>query len=254
MTLHARTTEEVCPKRIWVLTVLTDDEDATGELPRGLAFHLARCPSCRSVADRLQRANSALAALGAAEAPHLFERAQQQTLQALRNGAALTGRANLSDDCDDVPLNIPIGNRYARLAVAASVAIIIAAGGLLSLRTPQQEPGAAHPPMAARPSAVHFGPAGEIRPLALAVDDHSLTVRSHPDESLTAAKQPFAEQPALPLCDSDNWPDQIMSGQHSCIPRNPWLRLPFRTRAAEELHRIDSPPSAVLSNPPSERR
>lgn len=254
MTPYTPATEEVCPKRIWVLTVLTEDEDAIGELPRGLAFHLARCSSCRAVADRLRRTNSALAALGAVEAPPLFERAQQQALQALRNGAALTGRVSLDDDCDEDPVRIRSGIGYARLATAASVAILIVAGGLWSLRTPRQEPGAANPPMAARPSANPFGPTDEKHRTAFAVDNHALTGQSRPDERHSAADQPFAEQSPLLECESANWPDQIMSGQNACIPRRPWLRLPFRSRTAAELHRIDSPPSAVLSNPPSERR
>lgn len=254
MTPVSRTHEDVCPKRIWVLTVLSDDEHTIGELPRGLSFHLNRCPSCRMVADRLRRANTALAALGAADEPALFDRAQQQAFQALRAGAALTGRVELADECEMVPAVERDRQWHKWLSLAASVAILVTAVGYWSFRSPLQVPGTLHATNPAQTPAIRIGESMATQRTASAAHDPSSTVASDQDGSLLAAERQSAEHGPLPYCDSAHWPDEIMNGRDACIPRAPWLRIPFRTRAAEELHRIDSPPSAVLSNPPSERR
>lgn len=98
---YGHTEAEFCPKRNWVLSVLSDDEavDAGSPLPQGLRFHLSRCAPCREVADRLQSVSAEIAALGEASMPGaLVDRADAQALAALEDGTRLTGRVFIDDD------------------------------------------------------------------------------------------------------------------------------------------------------------
>lgn len=74
--------ETDCPKRLWVLSALSDDEvtDSPGTAPPGLQFHLSRCPSCRALADRLLSVGRSLSEMSLLEPP--METAMQATLRA----------------------------------------------------------------------------------------------------------------------------------------------------------------------------
>ena len=73
--------EGTCPKQPWVMSTLADDERSTdeGNLSHAMRFHLARCESCRMLADRLVHATAALGDLATEDPPtDLFERAERQ--------------------------------------------------------------------------------------------------------------------------------------------------------------------------------
>ncbi len=131
-----------CPKRIWVMMTLSDDEalPEDGTLPQGLRFHLSRCESCRAVADRLLAVSGTLGSLSSMDpGDDLAERADTQALGALREGAKLTGRVSIPDEPE--PTHRTTGrvnwHRYARYAAAAAVFIAFGLFGLSSLRGPQ---------------------------------------------------------------------------------------------------------------------
>ncbi len=133
-------TEQNCPKRLWVLLTLSDDElvGGGGELPQGLSFHLSRCDSCRAVADRLSDTTDRLRALGDFEpSGELFAAATARAVDALHDGARLTGRV----DIDDEPLVLPVEEstsrrtRWApRLAAAAVIVFAVTVWGAISFR------------------------------------------------------------------------------------------------------------------------
>ncbi len=79
----------LCPKRVWTLSVLSEDEPLAGEeaLPWGLRFHLSRCPSCRDLAHRLLAVNGGLTALASgAMDGSLVERANERAAAAIEAG------------------------------------------------------------------------------------------------------------------------------------------------------------------------
>lgn len=123
--------ESTCPKRVWVMSILCDDEalDEPGSLPQGLAFHLSRCDSCRALGDRLRSVSSRLAEL-AELAPDeaLADRAHDQTLSALREGARLTGRVTIPDEPDRVTLPVHAGRRLRPARYAAAAVIVVTVG------------------------------------------------------------------------------------------------------------------------------
>lgn len=89
-----------CPKRLWVMLTLSDDEvlDARGELPLGLRVHLRQCDSCRELSERLLAVSSGLQQLGRPEPPTgLLDKADGQLVDALRSGAA----ARLGESLDE---------------------------------------------------------------------------------------------------------------------------------------------------------
>lgn len=141
-----QTTDDApCPKRLWVMTTLSDDEivDPGGSLPQGLEFHLSRCPSCRALADELRSVAASLGSAGEQEPPEsLLRRAQRQTVVALQDGARMSGRVEVGDE-DAELLDHPIPAWWRRwsvpLAAAAMVGIAI---GLVSI---MRAPGVAEP-------------------------------------------------------------------------------------------------------------
>lgn len=146
---HTRQTRDdaPCPKRLWVMTTLSDDEivGPGGPLPQGLEFHVSRCPSCRALAQELRSVGASLGSAGEQEPPEsLLRRAQRQTETALKDGARMTGRVDVGNDGAEV-LGSPIPAWWQRrttpLAAAAIVGIAI---GLFSImRAPSSnEPGA----------------------------------------------------------------------------------------------------------------
>ncbi len=139
-----------CPKRVWVMATLSDDE-LCGEgqsVPRGLRFHLSRCESCRLLAERILRVTDSLRDLGGGVLPDgLAGLADVQAGEALRTGARLTGRVNVPDDME-LELGVagvPAWGRYGQYAAAA---IILLAVGLVWAFTRQpvyEDSGVARP-------------------------------------------------------------------------------------------------------------
>ncbi len=92
-----------CPKRLWVMLTLSDDELMEGgETPmQGLQFHLSRCESCRSFAERLLAVSADMRSLAELEpASALADRADAQLRRAIREGARSTGRVTIPDEPD----------------------------------------------------------------------------------------------------------------------------------------------------------
>ena len=123
--------EGTCPKQTWVMSTLADDERSTdeGKLSHAMRFHLARCESCRVLADRLVHATTALGDLATEDPPSdLFERAERQASAAMEAGAELTGRVDVPDfeEWDEVPSAPRWWWRPARYAVAATILLAFA--------------------------------------------------------------------------------------------------------------------------------
>lgn len=121
-----------CPKAVWVMSTLSDDEliDGAVELPTGLAFHLNRCASCRSLAQGLQSVSRGLHTLSLTEpADDLEDHANAQLARALANGAQLSGRVRIpAEEEFDSPSVQTFQRRWldwGNLAVAAAVTIVV---------------------------------------------------------------------------------------------------------------------------------
>ncbi len=142
--LTDRNQDSECPKRMWVMTALSDDESLGpgAALPAGLQFHLARCPMCRSLADRLMTVNRSLGELAALlPSAELEADAGERVEMALRQGARLSGRVDLSDLRLEEEVPMPHSRRgYHDLAIAAS--LLFAAGfiGFISLQRGGESP------------------------------------------------------------------------------------------------------------------
>lgn len=132
--------EQGCPKRLWVMLTLSDDElvDGGGELPRGLSFHLSRCDSCRAVADRLRVTTDRLAGLGRLEpSGELFAAATARAVDALHDGARLTGRVDIPDEPPAIEEQERGPGRMSwapRLAAAAVIAFAVTVWGVVAMR------------------------------------------------------------------------------------------------------------------------
>ncbi len=145
---HTRQTRDdaPCPKRLWVMTTLSDDEivGPGGPLPQGLEFHVSRCPSCRALAQELRSVGASLGSAGEQEPPEsLLRRAQRQTETALKDGARMTGRVDVGNDGAEL-LGRPIPAWWQRRTIPlAAAAIVGIAIGLFSImRAPSSnEPG-----------------------------------------------------------------------------------------------------------------
>ena len=123
--------EGTCPKQPWVMSTLADDERSTdeGKLSHAMRFHLARCDSCRVLADRLLDATGALGDLATENPPvDLFERAERQATAALEAGGGLTGHVDVPDceEWDEIPNAPRWWWRPARYAVAATILLAFA--------------------------------------------------------------------------------------------------------------------------------
>lgn len=79
-----------CPKRIWVMMAFSDDEIdvSTAELAPGLRLHLAKCASCRALADRMSKTGASLASLAVVEPSAAFvDVARDQAMASARRTA-----------------------------------------------------------------------------------------------------------------------------------------------------------------------
>lgn len=141
--------ESACPKQPWIMSALADDEQSTveGELSYAMRFHLARCESCRALADRLLDAAGALRDLGKTDPPtDLFERAGRQAMAAIEAGAELTGRVDVPDveEPDEIPTAQRWWWRSVRYAVAATILLAFASYWVARF-TPVGAPGLTGP-------------------------------------------------------------------------------------------------------------
>ncbi len=135
-----------CPKRLWVMTTLSDDEIVrpNGPLPQGLEFHLSRCPSCRALADDLLAVAASLGSDCEQELPEsLLGRAQRQTEAALKDGARMSGRVVVDDDgADLLDYSTPAWWRRWTVPLAAAAMVGVAIGLVSIMRAPGvAEPG-----------------------------------------------------------------------------------------------------------------
>lgn len=137
-----QTDATICPKRLWVMNTLSDEDTLVGEsgLPQTLRLHLSRCDACNELAKRLMAVSASLASLGELEPETtLADRAHHRVLTALADGARLTGRVEIPDE--PVELNPGFGAMpWRRYAVAASVALALGASGFLAFQAAQDGP------------------------------------------------------------------------------------------------------------------
>lgn len=141
--------ESTCPKQPWVMSTLADDEQSTveGEFSHAMRFHLARCESCRALAERLLNTVDVLGELGKADPPaDLVERAERQALAAIEAGAELTGRVDVTDveEIDEIPTMPRWWRRPVQYAVAATILLAFASYWVARF-TPVGAPGLTGP-------------------------------------------------------------------------------------------------------------
>lgn len=138
--------QETCPKRVWVLNTLSDDEviPVGDPIPPGLKFHLARCDSCRKLADELLGVTAVLGQMLDLEpSGELGGQAEAQAMRSLREGAVLTGRVSIPDD----PIPTPTARAvlpwlpYRRFAAAAVILLAIGLYAMFRPDSPGIQPG-----------------------------------------------------------------------------------------------------------------
>lgn len=147
-----------CPKRMWVLSMLSDDEalERLDALPMGLEFHLKQCSSCRALAEQLRAVDADLRNLAGTEVPAgLEQQAAAQALEALEAGAQPTGRVELADD----PIDAEVSRIYrlrTTAALAAAAVVVFAVGAVLFFQVsdPDVPPGPLVNHTSARPEFV----------------------------------------------------------------------------------------------------
>jgi hypothetical protein len=225
--------DTACPKQGWVLGQLTDDEamDGFDDLPRGLQFHLNRCPSCRALADRLMVVTNGLDGLAGAEPPTpLEERAHAQALEALKDGGRLTGRVMIEDEAGPEPPSPLViwWNRTGRLATAACILFALAFYAVIHRPSVEEveEPhrnlvhtGHAPVPLAEEPFIND-----EEEATALATAESAKAVgepRSHfATDHIEAAETDYAgaAQPAFPLLDPSKRDVRILIDRSKPFP------------------------------------
>jgi hypothetical protein len=248
-----------CPKRLWVMTALSDDEsqESGEELSRGLRFHLSRCPSCRELAEGIFRVSHGLAQLSALEPTKILrETADQRTRQVLRSGGRLTGRVAIPDE--DEPLKQSRLEGFWRMnrRYAAAAAILILAGlaGVSEItrrssgpaqRAWESESPAAHPPMPLPDPSVGAGGSGEI-----AENLSGLTPNETPAVEVAAARPTAEVRQAVP-CRFQSHVEAAQWDDPSCVP------TAFPIRAPREVGLLrwfdNSPPARPTARPANPR-
>lgn len=248
--------ESPCPKRVWVLTTLSDDEAlaSDGALPQGLQFHLSRCPACRRDADRLLSVSDALRELSSGEPPlTLIEEANAQLATALAHGAALSGRVTIPD-LENVEAAAPtVGSWPVRfLRRYAAAAIIVLAMGWAGFAALNRSSPRSVPPQ----PTVSLKTAPRSNPVPDAANEISQPAAPAADAVAASERRNKAEPPERRYCTglpyiSDDTPDDA-----NCIQRA--FALPLRGRQTFGLSsgnpRLDNPPPPVSTNRlPNER-
>jgi hypothetical protein len=135
-----------CPKRLWVMLSLSDDEfiGEKDSLPPGLQFHLSRCESCRALAERMQAVSGTLQEAARLEPDDaLLDAATSRAVAALRRGAELTGRVEIPDE-PEMPGTTRAAASWGRIGRYAAAAAILLAVGLFALTSLTGERGETH--------------------------------------------------------------------------------------------------------------
>ena len=241
-----------CPKRIWILSTLSDDEalGPDGSPPPGLQFHLSRCPSCRGEADRLKLVSDALRELSTMDPPvALLKRADEQLAIALAHGAVLSGRVTIPDD-DGPDLDAPqvratVLRFIGRFAAAAAIVFAVGWAWLAALDRDHS------PSVVGQSTArVHQSPR-RMPNSSVEADDPQPT--AGPKDAVAVRE---AEQPQRSYCIDLPYFDSGMPDDANCIQRA--FSLPARGRRdlawQPPIQRLDNPPPPVSTTRlPSER-
>ncbi len=230
--------ESTCPKRVWVMSVLSDDEILLADdeilladdeilrindeplrtgspLPQGLEFHLSRCPSCRALAGELQAVTRGLAELASEDTEtSLLNRANRQAMSALMNGARMTGRVEVTTEQIGRPETVAAWWRSPKLISLTTAAAIVLAIGLYGLRS----------------MSGHGAGGGLTDPNMQMADDTSLTIpkKEKTKAALASDRDPTAIPPAYrgDDCEGDNCPERAF--------------VPRRGRRPTKTHRLDT--------------
>jgi len=252
-----RMQERACPKRLWVLSVLSDDEamDTAGELPQGLRFHLSQCAPCRALADSMLAVTSALGARAEQHVPYdLSARADEQLARALRAGARLTGRVSVPEEA--VPQRSPRPTPgWPRLLPYAAAASILLGWSLLWLRPLSRathqvvdERGRRHQPIYL-PAVT---PMGEEAPEEVVVE----TVEGPPEGRLVTTEGEAGTKPAarLRICRDRSYTEAALSEDLTCFPRAIVLPDPAERARWRRPGPVDRPPYTVSTTPEPDPR
>ena len=245
--------DAVCPKRLWVMLTLSDDEalEAGEELPRGLQFHLSRCPSCRALADRLLAVSGTLRSLADLEPnDDLCARADSQVTKTLDEGARLTGRVSIPDEPERLTapshrLGLAVWLRYGTYAAAAAVFLAVGLFTLVEL----QGPGG-------RKLADTGDPPGQGRTLR---DPTANQVESTPEHEADGASAHLAhgfEEPGAIETSGTHRPGAGESGEQvaqaePAEPAEPTPNVPTGRRSRRPLCRYSSHVEAAMSEDPN---
>lgn len=171
-----------CPKRVWVMATLSDDE-LCGEgqsVPQGLRFHLSRCESCRLLSERILRVTDSLRDLGGGVPPEgLAGLADVQAGEALRAGARLTGRVDVPEDME-LELGVArvsVWRRYGQYAAAAMILLAVGLVWAFTRQTGYEDSGVERPvgitarsPQPVPPKGVEAAGVGVATPVPAAPD------------------------------------------------------------------------------------
>jgi len=213
--MRAKPTDEEtarCPKYLWVLTTLTDDELIGGEegLPQGLRFHLSQCGACRSLADSILAVTDDLRTLGKTRPDDgLLARADFRANRALEDGARLSGRVDISEPYEpDVGTAKP--RRFVKYLPYAAAAAILLAVGLFWARMAEDRPGAVEQ---------------EVRPPHVAGE-----ARTSPESDSNAGLIPLQTAPEVL---ADGIPPDITTEDEVEVPVTVTATAPTRTGVVE---------------------
>ena len=217
---------EACPRRLWVMSTLTDDErlEATDRLPQALQFHISRCEACQALADELLPATRSLLAMGQSEPPgDLLAAAQAQAVAAIDRGAELTGRVVVPDL--EEPLTLPpavrIPMRSFRYAAAAVILIGFASFWIVRNSGPQlpvvsgQNSWDRSPPAVESPHDVPMRKVDTVRVDVVAgepeVDTQLAASTSQENESGKRRRN-------RRICDQKVYDESTLLGDGDCVP------------------------------------
>lgn len=123
-----RTGEEICPKRAWVMDAIAEETTSGGTVnenqSQALRFHLSRCDSCRRLVKEIEGVGASLTSLFSSEPPSGLEQsAIERTMEALWDGARLTGRVKF-DEAEEPSAPYSISRTTARVRRYAQAAMI----------------------------------------------------------------------------------------------------------------------------------
>lgn len=126
--------QHACPKRIWLMTLLSDDEALPhgAALPQALRLHLAQCPSCRSLAYDIQHVTTELHTSSMSEPPEsLFTSAERQLMEFVSHQALHNPTTILPEELlPDAMITNANSYRWIRLTAVAAVMLLAATVGL----------------------------------------------------------------------------------------------------------------------------